>query len=258
MKLFRRPWDEIKRGENIDLYVAVPTALVLAVLTALGAAPQQWVASITLLVLSLLAISLLGNRHRMEQLSQKLGQPLGAFLLSAFPPEYEGDFANCSDLWIVGVSSSNVIGRSYQVLEKKLRQGHSIYALLVNPSSAAVRMSEARSYVPHGVERDESSILGTGKDAIAKSLRQLSTLANLGSGRLQIRTMDYLPGHGMIAVNPNSASGRIYVKSYSFRNEGGSIPKFVLKASDGIWFDFYRQELINLWEAAEEWHGASK
>ena len=74
MKMLQRIWEDIRQGENIDLYVTATIAIVLTALNIVGLAPQSWIAPISLAVLGLLAIATLGNRYKMEQVIQKLTQ----------------------------------------------------------------------------------------------------------------------------------------------------------------------------------------
>jgi hypothetical protein len=63
-------WDDIKHGENIDLYITVAIAIPLAIFSTLGLAQLSWTAPLTLTVLALFAISLLVNRRKMEAIQQ--------------------------------------------------------------------------------------------------------------------------------------------------------------------------------------------
>jgi hypothetical protein len=75
MKLLNKFWDEIKRGENIDLYLTVVASIILVILNLTGFASQSLVAPLTLAVLGLLAISNLGNRYQIQSLIEKLSHP---------------------------------------------------------------------------------------------------------------------------------------------------------------------------------------
>lgn len=66
MQMLRRIWEDVRRGENIDLYLTVGVAIVLALLNVLGFAPQSLIAPVTLAVLGLLAINSLVNRRKIE------------------------------------------------------------------------------------------------------------------------------------------------------------------------------------------------
>ncbi len=251
MKPLRRFWNDIRHGENIDLYVAVPLAILIAILGVFGITSPQLISSITLAVLGLLATSLLTSRYAVKELLEKLTQTSDSIFLKDFADSnLERDFEEAAELWLVGVSLTTTIRVHYSLIEKKLHAGHKIKALLVHPDSSAVEMSEARAYGKPNTERARNEIRNT--------LQDLCDLNQSVPGKLEIRTTQHLPGHGVIAKDPETASGVIYVENYPFKTEGGSRPKFVLCAKDGFWYDFFKKEFYNLWENGSEWGCESK
>jgi hypothetical protein len=70
MKLLMAIWQDVRRGENIDLYVVVAAAFLLAVANIFGAVPQSWLGSVTLAVLGVLAISALRLEHKLPDYSK--------------------------------------------------------------------------------------------------------------------------------------------------------------------------------------------
>ena len=251
MKKLRRVWDNIRNGENIDLYVAVPLAILIAILGIFGITSPQLIASMTLVILGLLATSLLTNRQAVKELSHKLSQSSNTVFHTDFSESnLERDFEEASELWLVGVSLTTTVRTRYSLIEKKLRAGHQIKALLVHPDSPAVEMSEDRAYGRPNTERASNDIRNT--------LQDLCDLSQTVPGRLEIRTIHHLIGHGVIAKDPETASGTIYIENYPFKTEGGSRPKFVMGARDGSWYDFFKEELYNLWDSAMEWDCQTK
>jgi len=251
MKLLRQVWEDIRHGENIDLYVAAPLAIAIAILGIFGITSSQLISSITLVILGLLATSLLTSRHSVKELSQKLTQTTGSiFFKELAESNFETDFESAADLWLVGVSLTTIIKIHYSLIEKKLRAGHSIKALLVHPDGPAVEMAEMRAYGRPNVERT--------RNEIRNALQDLCDLGQVAPGRLEIRTIQHPLGHGVIAKDPETASGIIYIQNYPFKTEGGSRPKFVLRAKDGFWYDFFKRELYNLWENGSEWSCKTK
>jgi hypothetical protein len=251
MSLFRRAWEDIRHGDNIDLYAAVPLAIVIAVLGLLGVTSPQVISSLTLAILGLLAVSLLASRHAVQDLSQKLTQTSDTFFFKNLTEtNYQADFEDATDLWLVGVSLTTIIRTNYSSMDRKLRAGHTIKALLVHPEGPAVEMAEMRAFAPPNIER--------ARNEITAALQYLCNLSQVAPGKLEIRTIQHPLGHGTIARDPESASGTIYIQNYPFKTEAGSRPKFVLRAKDGFWYDFFKQELHNLWENGTEWHGVDK
>jgi len=245
MNLFYRIWNDIRRGENIDLYLTIILALSLVALNLIGFASEKLIAPITLAVLGLLAITLLGNRHRLDELLQGDNKAKASFFLEEFPVTLTTDLDAASELWLVGVSLVRTIKSNYQRIERRLKQGSKIKVLLVHPAGAGVEMAVSRNYA----QRDPNQKAGE----IKTGLEYLMTLQRMVPGNLQIRTIQNPLNYGAIAVNPGSASGVLYIENYCFRVSSESLPKFVLRAEDGRWYDFYTNELQALWDAGIEW-----
>lgn len=251
MQFLRQMWEEVRRGENIELYVAAPMAIILAILnvvgveTVFGVETSKWITSITLIILGIIASSFLVNRQAMKELTSQLNRSTNNFFLTDLPESFEKDFEEAKDIWLVGVSLTTIIRLHYSIMEKKLIKGHNIKALLVHPDGPSIEMSEMRAYGKPNIER--------ARQEIRHSLQDLCDLKLSTSGKIEVRTIQNPLGHGTIAINPESTSGVIYIQNYPYKTEGGSRPKFVIRSSDGQWYDFFKKELDNLWNNATEW-----
>lgn len=222
MNLFHRSWNDIRRGENIDLYLTIILALSLVALNLLGFAAEKLLAPITLAVLGLLAVTMLGNRYRLEELLEKDNKIKSSFFLEEFPASLTGDLDTASELWLVGVSLIRTIKSNYQRLERKLKQGAKIKVLLVHPEGPGVEMAASRNYA----QRDSKQKISE----IKTSLEYLVILQRIAPDNLQIRTIQNPLNYGVVAINPGSAAGLLYVENYCFRVSSESLPRFVLRA----------------------------
>lgn len=251
MKQLRRVWEDIQHGENVDLYVAAPLAILIAILGIFGITSPQLVSSITLVILGLLATSLLTSRHAVKDLSQKITQTSETvFFKDLANTNFETDFEDADALWLIGVSLTTITRSHYSIIERKLRAGQTIKAMVVHPDGPAIEMAEIRAYGRPSIERARTEIRNTLEDLCALSL--------VAPGKLEIRTIQHPLGHGVIARDPDTASGTIYIQNYPFKTEGGSRPKFMLRPKDGFWYDFFKEELHNLWEYGVEWQCKTK
>lgn len=73
-KILRLVWAEIRKGENIDQYLIILLAFLLAILNLFGITNVTWITSITLAVLGMLAIGTLVNRHITEQVIARVSE----------------------------------------------------------------------------------------------------------------------------------------------------------------------------------------
>ena len=145
----------------------------------------------------------------------------------------------------MGVALTKPLNTFYSKLEEKLKSGHSIKVLMVHPDPAVVEFSEIRSYTRTNIERACNNI----KDSLA----DFCELKKIAPNLLTIKTVRHPLGHGLVAINPDSVAGTLYVSNYPFKTKGGSLPKFVIHARDGRWYSLFREELNKLWDYGEEW-----
>jgi hypothetical protein len=245
MKLLQRIWNDIRAGENIDQYLTIMAAITLTVLNLAGVSLQSQLAPFTVAILALLAINSLVNRFKMDELLNKKTETLDDFFTDEFPPSYKIDFENSEVMWLVGVSLHRTIKTNYSILEEKLRRGQKIRVLLIHPHGAGVELSVARNYAHRGVEPKKNDILFV--------LELLCSLKEIAPTGLEVRTIQFPLAFGVTAINPDTAAGKLYIEHYGFRVSTDSLPRYILKASDGRWYDFQKREIEALWNAGENW-----
>jgi hypothetical protein len=239
-------WDDIRRGENIDLYLTIVAALVFVVLNLVGVASPTLLAPLTLAVLGLLAITNLGNRHRMEELMTEEALTLNDFFREEYPATYQEDVDGAAELWLVGVSLNRTIKSQYLRLEQKLRRGDHLRVLLVHPEGPGLEMAVERGYTRRDVEMKGQEILSV--------LGLLEDLQALAPERLEVRTIQHPLSYGATLTNPDASNGAIYLEHYTFRVTTESYPRYMLRTQDGHWYDFFKTELRTLWEAGQVWN----
>lgn len=245
MKPLQRLWNDIRRGENIDLYVTVFFAIVLAALNIIGAASQEWLTSLNLALLALLAISILGNRYRLDSIYQKLTQNSEGVLKRKWPEEQlDDELRKADDILLVGVSLSRTIRTNLTLFDQRLQHGASIKVLLVDPSSPAAEIAASRLPVSVNAERTSNDI--------QNSLSSLESLAKTRSG-LEIRILNNPMSFGGIWLNTNTSKGVIYIEQYSFKMQDEDIPKLILRPEDEFWYAFFAKQAQTLWENAESY-----
>jgi len=245
MQLLQRIWEDIRRGENIDLYVTVIVAVALTTLNLAGLAPQSWIAPINLAVLGLLAIATLVNRYKMEEVLRNLTQAPGTLFLEKFPANLEDDFEKSTELWLVGVTLNRTVKTYYSLLERALKRGNSIKVLLIDPNGTACKMAAMRIRPRTDVEQIRAETRGT--------LTYLCDLQRIAPDKLEIRTIEHPLSFGAFVIDPEAATGVLYLEHYPFKTIGRAIPKLVLRARDGRWYDFFKAEIRILWEHGIPW-----
>jgi len=246
----QRIWEDLQQGENVDLYVAVSTAVVVVLLDVLEIAPQSWLAPINLAVLAVLAAAMLGNRYRLEKIVQRMDRTTTQFFQRNFPENLEDDLRKCDDLWFVGITLSTRIHKHYSLIENKLKQGGRVRVLVVDPAGEGCRIAANRVYGEFNADQFQA--------LVKTALNRICELKGIAPDRLIIKTLDHPMSIGGFAVDPDDkAKGILFLKHYSFKVPG-ELPCFVLRPQDGEWFEYFKNELINLWEGGEEWDCSSQ
>ena len=200
MKALRRIWDDLRKGENIDLYLTIAAAVAFVALNLAGVASTALLAPLTLAVLALLAVTSLGNRHRMDELLAQREQSLDDFFLEEFPPSYKTDLEAAEELWLVGVSLHRTVTANYALFERKLQQGHRLRVLLVHPDGAGLEMAVARGYTRRDVEKK--------RQEIRYVLDLLCDLRQGAPGRVEVRTIQHPLAYGSAGRQPRQRRGR--------------------------------------------------
>jgi hypothetical protein len=244
VNLLRRIWQDIIRGENIDLYLTIPLAIGLTVANTLGRVGDSQIPSLTLMILALVCMSLLGNRYRLVELTKSTTEGRDEVLLHEFPAEFESRLKQSSDVWMIGVTLGSTIKEHFTTLERILSRGGRVRVLIRDPDGATSQLISSNSYreFPADQIRSELNI----------SLRRLCDLKSQ-SGVLEIRVLDHHYSIGITALDPTTAKGRIFVEYYTYRLRSTSVPKLVFQASDERWFSLYHEQVQVLWENGREW-----
>lgn len=220
MNTFSRVWRDIRNFENLDQYLTVVLALGLAVLSLFGIG-AQYIDSLTLAVLGLLALSAVTNRHRIDDLQRNLAGTATALFVEEFPKDLKENFEEAQEVWLVGVSLHRTINFNYDKLERKLKQGHKLKVMLVHPEGAGIEIAASRNYV-----RKDAAVTAT---RIRENLQLLCHLRTIAPERLQIKTIQNPLSYGVIATNPNTPKGCLYIEHYTFGVSPISLPRYAIR-----------------------------
>ncbi|MBD3159836.1 MAG: hypothetical protein GF309_13720 [Candidatus Lokiarchaeota archaeon] len=179
--------------------------------------------------------------------SSETSQLASSFFLEEFPSDFNENFEPAKEVLLMGVTLRRILKTGYGKLEEKLRKGHIIRVLLVHPEGASVEMAASRYYAEMSRDPDLKG------SQIQTALQLFCSLRDVAPQRMEIRTICNPLTFGGICVNPDSASGILYLEHFPYRTVADALPKFVLRASDGQWYDFFNKEIQVLWDNGVEW-----
>lgn len=236
-------WNDIKQGENIDLYISVFVSVLLVLLNFFGFATAV-TSTVTLSVLGLMSISTLVSRRKTEKILEKLNEPSTKFFLDRFPAERESVLINSKEILLMGAVLNKTVHHYYPILEDKLRNGHNIRVLVTDPSGTVLESVARQQYKPTDAQELKSYLLLT--------LSSLEKLHKKFPENLEIRTINHPVQFGALVANTKTIDGVIFVELYSFKMERDA-PIFSLNFQNRVWFDFYNKQIENIWSNATDW-----
>jgi hypothetical protein len=246
MEFFKRIVSDIRKGENIDLYFFAFAALTLAILNGLGLASKTLVESVTLALLGLLAAYSLGIRDHLNGISSKL-TGTNNLLYDELPSDLrDAAISNSKELFIIGISLSRTVATFYSQLEQKLKDGQKIKILVVDRNGEAAKLLPQRIYRPITNQRLS--------DKISDTLLLACSLHSKAPDQIEIRTIDFPIPFGCFASNIELSDSSIYIEYYSYKTTRDLPCVVVSSRKDPHWYNVYKTEILNLWNAGQKWH----
>lgn len=238
---------DIKHGENIDVYIIITLAVVVAILSLIGAIPLGILSTAILATLGVLAYSTLATRRLLSELSKSIAlhvpqarTPLldrGAF--GSFRDSLNG----VSTICLYGPSLHIMLSSHKEEFREKIRHGGDVRVLIFNPSSTnlailadnlGVRQREIKSDITEAIEKCIDLIQG-----------------GLGIGKFEVRQTEMMPGYSMVIFNPSEQNGQMTVEFIGYHTIPNQRPHVELEATrDGRWFTFYLNQFDELWKSA--------
>ena len=241
-------FSDLKKGENLDLYVTLSLAVVLAILKpilgllGIDVSPSA-IVSATMSVLVAITIVLLVNRKKMESLEQQLTRQNQSDIVTAFPNSYSSDLGNARRIFQSGIHLSSNLNDYHEQYESILQNRRSsIRFLIAAPDGSALTMAASRFRGTARLEQEQVRA--------QSSLRVIAELMKKYPGRIELKVIDYLFEYSGLLIESSSGGEVLYLERYTFRHSGGAKkPKFTYTPGSP-WFDFIKEEMEELWKAA--------
>ena len=164
-------------------------------------------------------------------------------LLDDFPKSLDKEFESSGEVWVLGASLSQSI--QYLTIEQKLKLGHNVKILIIDPESKAIEMAEYRVHRIQNINKRKFANLDV--------LRQLCDLKKRYPVQIEIKVIDFLLPYRVIAINPSADTGILYIHHYSYKSETNKVPKFILNSKNGRWYNFYLEEVKKFWNDGIYW-----
>lgn len=228
-----------------DVVILIVVAFVLTVLGLAGVADDLLNPAIVAM-LGVLAFSQLRSREQVSGVTKTWHRSRTDLLMWNFPPEYKAAQSTVShNYFFAGTTMNRTLPLMKENITRILKHDGTVRILLPDPNHrplmemiAATRPSRK----PEDIRSD-----------INHSLRSAKQLHRPDQGRLEIRTVQFLPSIGINAMDLGHPSKSIMVQMYEFAPDDQSerAPIFYLTAADRAWFNHFEAQIERLWDDAE-------
>ena len=244
-------WQDVRSGKNIDVYITIVFAFMVAGLYITDNIDQRIVFSAILTILALVTINSLITRIENKEIVKTIRELdgttgfAGKFLKDDFDRTILANhLQNSRKALFWGFSFVSTIPFLRDEIDRGLKSGLDIKFLLVEPSSDAAKMS---------VFGNRPGDFEEFNHAINANLSQLSRHIKWNSqGKLEAKIINYMPTVKLLAFDPDLPSGIMFVRLTTFRTQRQRSPWFELSnTNDSKWFNFFLEQFDLAWNEAE-------
>lgn len=243
MRYLKQVLDDIRKGQNIDLYFTIAIAIVISILNVFaGSSLQSYIAPLTLAVLALLANAMLVNRHQINtifQLSLELKDVGIRSAHSKYPENYlDEQFRNAkSGIWILGTWLTNWPPFQSGFIEA-VKSGVPIQILLLDPNSIIAKQRSK------DLGFEENSFRPV---ALFDQLKVFFKENNLRDSRIELRFYDRMPPFTLYAVDECLIMGIFWIGVGRGSSTG---PHFEIYEKSSCFGSYSMETFYNIWNAA--------
>jgi hypothetical protein len=255
-------FSEIRRGENIDIYLGITVAIAVGLLGLMSFISLEVVSAAILTTLGLLASSLLVNRHSANSISTQLDkldsiqrqiQEMSSsskslddvFRTRGQLPSLTEQVSNAQSIDLCGMSQLAMATRYRGMLLERARSGCHVRLLMLDPQNKNL-MKMMSPFV--GTQSVEAHTI-----AIATSLNYLASDKELlDSGFVQVRVYSLPISHGLMIIDGSTLSGRIRVEIYANNAAPADCPGFYIhKNKEPNLFNKFLTEFEQIWSQSQ-------
>lgn len=250
--------NDIKRGQNIESYIVIMIAVVVAIIDIFNLSEPSWVAEATLAVLSLLAYSNIQSSRTTEELQESLKAIRGGHhfeknqKIDVLSVHQRMESAKTID-W-VAFTNQKTINMYRTSLVKCLSKGGKIRILLINPYSDMAKTVAQNGYSwMHDAERQY-------KEGVQYTIRFCDQLKKeAANGSIEVRFLSVHPPYRITIYNRDYHEGgfvRIHLLKAPNTSEAATIGWY--KKDDIEWFQYFVGQYESLWNTSEADKGLSE
>lgn len=240
-------WADVRSGENLDLWLLFIAALLFTMLGAVGLSSTQVLSSVVLGLLALLAVSQIRSREAAHRILNVCNGRRTELFHSEFPDVYyEARKSATHSYSFAGLTMKRTLPTMEADIVRILSNGGAIKILLPDPDNDMLMRMVAASRrfrePPEGVA-----------EAVRHSLDAAARIHDGSGRRPEVRTTSLLPRTGYNIIDADHPNALLMVQMYQVAPPAEPGPIFLIKPSDGQWFEHFNAEFKRLWDLGIDW-----
>jgi hypothetical protein len=225
--------------------ILIALAIVFAFFGFVGVADKV-LNPMTVAMLGVLSYSQLKSREQVSHVTKQWARSRTEIFQRKFPPEYYAAQGSVShNYFFAGTTMRRTLPVMTVHIMRILGNHGSVRILLPDPNCETLMemIAATRPFKTPAAIRDD----------IEYSLKSAEELREGNQGQLEIRTVRFLPGIGINAMDLKNPTGSIMVQMYEYAPVAQSerAPIFFLTSEDRAWFEHFENQIERLWEAAD-------
>lgn len=248
IRFLRRVLKDIKQGENIDLIIAIPLAIIIAILSGLGFATTAIVQSTILATLGLIVIGFLSTRYKLDDLYVKSEARNTVLFLFEKPSTLKEMMKSSDEIWMTGLTLRTTTTENYHLLEKRAIEGARIRTLIVDQDK--LDMNKVVKRFAHG-KYEEISKTESFRADFKQTVRDYESIRKSARrpGNVKLGFLDFVPSYSLYIFPKTKNEGVVFVELYGYQSDLGSIPRFQLtEYGNPEWYKFFRGQFERMWQ----------
>lgn len=241
----RRIVEDVRRGDNLDMVVALALGFLIAALNILGIASSEWVSSITLVTLGLLAAGLLVMRYRIEDAYDQ-SQTRDTFRFERErTPSFNHTIANTREIWMLGIVLVNTTSDYFYDFTRLASKGAKIRGLIVDLEKTDIDCVVRR--FSRAATKDQ--FLASEAETIGRFKHFRQTAPTQDS--VQLRMLDFVPSTSLYIFPNHDEDNFVYVEIYGYKSPLGSAPRFIVsERKNPEWYKHFLDQYERMWNDA--------
>jgi hypothetical protein len=247
-RFFKRLWEDIQHGENIDLLATIVLVFVITILNGLGIASLQLVSSTTMAVLGLIAIGLLITRYKLDEIHRRENSENAINFYVRKPlSEIFDQFSTEKEIWMLGLTLRGTTTENFHNFKSRAERGVKFRVLIVNANK--VDMQHVVKQFSRGGNEEQF------RADFAQTLNQYREIRQIAKNadNVQVRLLNFIPAFSLYIFPRTLEGGIIFAEIYGYKSLLGSVPKFRLTEHDNLdWYKHFLTQFEVMWKDAEQ------